>query len=93
MSSAPPLTGLSFIGFSKGRPGGRVWRAFDPAAGAELPESFHTAQPDEVERAAELAAAAAPALGARSGKSQAAVLRALADREDAGGDHVHARGE
>ncbi|MFM2130959.1 MAG: hypothetical protein RL646_162 [Verrucomicrobiota bacterium] len=80
MSSAPPLTGLSFIGFSKGRPGGRVWRAFDPAAGAELPESFHTAQPDEVERAAELAAAAAPVLGAFSGKSKAAFLRALADR-------------
>ncbi|MFM8904002.1 MAG: aldehyde dehydrogenase (NADP(+)), partial [Verrucomicrobiota bacterium] len=71
MSSDPSLTGLSFIGFTRGRVGGRTWRAFDPAAGSELPESFHTAHADEVDRAAELAAAAAPALAALSGKAKA----------------------
>ncbi len=80
MSSDAPITGLSFIGFTRGRVGGRTWRAFDPAAGSELPESFHTAHADEIDRAAELAAAAAPVLAALSGKAKAAFLRALADR-------------
>ena len=91
MSSSPALSGLSFIGASRGRAGGRTWRAFDPAAGAELPELFHAAHPDEVDRAAELAAAAAPVLAALSGKAKAAFLRALADRIDAAKPALTAR--
>lgn len=74
------LTGLSFIGFARGRPGGATLAASDPAAGVAIGPTFHTAHPDEVDAAARLAAAAAPALAALPGRAKAAFLRDLAAR-------------
>jgi len=77
------LTGLSFLGFSRGRKGGVTFAAVNPATGAALEPAFHTAHADEVEAAAKLAATAAPVLAALPGKAKAAFLRDLASRIEA----------
>jgi len=77
------LTGLSFLGFSRGRKGGVTFAAVNPATGAALEPAFHTAHADEVEAAAKLAATATPVLAALPGKAKAAFLRDLASRIEA----------
>ena len=57
------LSGLSFIGSSRGATGGAGFRAFDPAAEKELELVFHSASAAELERAVQLASAAAPTPG------------------------------
>lgn len=72
------LHGLSLIGFSTGATGGATWRAFDPAAVADLPPIFHSASAPELDRAARLAAEAAPSLAQSTGSDRGRLLRAIA---------------
>ena len=74
--------GLSLIGFNSGAAGGATFRAFDPAAGQELEPVFHSATSGELERAVQLAAAAAPAWAKLSGAERNRFLRLIADKLD-----------
>jgi NADP-dependent aldehyde dehydrogenase len=78
-----PLTGLSFIGSSRGVPGGAAIQALNPATGEHLEPSYSSASISDVNRAAELAAEASPALAATSGKDRGALLRRIAGGLDA----------
>lgn len=77
------LHGLSFIGFSRGRPTGGGYRAANPATGADLEPVFHAAADEEVDRACALAAAAAPRWAELSNAERAAFLEAVAARIEA----------
>src|SRR5579885_1300061 len=72
------LTGRSIIGFSSGKPGGIGFRAFDPQTGKPCEPEFTSASLEEVDRAVELAIAAAPDWARASGKIRAEFLRAIA---------------
>ena len=50
--------------------GGVVFKAFDPARAAELEPGFHSAAGPELERAVQLAAAAAPAWAKLTGAAR-----------------------
>ena len=91
--SLPELAGTAFLGRSRGRTGGATFRAANPATGESLGPAFHTSHPEEVDRAASLAAAAAPALGALSGSAKAAFLRDLASRIEAAASNLAARAQ
>ncbi len=86
------LTGLSFIGFSRGAPGEPAGQAITAATGEPLAPVYQTASPEETERALELAAAAFPAYSALSGTVRATFLRAIATEIEAVGDALAARG-
>ena len=72
------LQGLSLIGPELGTPGPAGFQARDPATGAALDPVFHGASAAEVDRAVDLARAAAPAFQALGGRGRAALLRAMA---------------
>ncbi|MEO6874147.1 MAG: aldehyde dehydrogenase (NADP(+)) [Opitutaceae bacterium] len=76
------LTGTSFIGFSTGLPGGPTFRAFDPTATKELEPVFHSASAFGLERAVQLAAAAAPTWAKLPGAERNRFLRLIADKLD-----------
>jgi 2,5-dioxopentanoate dehydrogenase len=80
------LTGKSFIGSADGGAGGRTFRAAAPATGRELEPVFHSASPDEVERAAALAESAFPRYSALSGGDRGAFLRSVAGNLEAIGE-------
>ena len=71
--------GGSLIGFGSGGPGGPAFKAFDPARNVELQPTFESATRDDVERAVQLAAAAAPAWARLSGAERNKFMRAVAD--------------
>jgi NADP-dependent aldehyde dehydrogenase len=73
------IHGLSLLGPDLGAPTGARFQAINPATGAALEPPFHQASPAEVNRAVDLAAAAAPELQALGGKGRAALLRAMAE--------------
>jgi NADP-dependent aldehyde dehydrogenase len=73
------LKGLSLIGPGSGEPAAAGFRAVNPGTGETLEPLFHGATRAEVDRAAALAQAAAPALQALDGKGRGALLRAMAD--------------
>ena len=64
---------------------GARFRAINPATGKELDREFVSASAEDVARAAELAAAAAPAFAAISKDERAAFLRAIAEELTADG--------
>jgi len=71
---------------------GDEWQAaIDPTEQAPLPGKFISADTGEVDRAVELAAAAAPAYAKLSGEAKAIFLRAIADEIEALGDELIAR--
>lgn len=72
--------GASLIGFGSGSPGGATFRAFDPARDAAIEPSFDSATRDDVERAAQLAAAAAPVLARLAGAERHHFLQSIADK-------------
>lgn len=74
------LQGLSLIGFGRGLPGGRTFQAYSTAADHVLEEVFHSASIEEADRAAELAAEAAPFLAATTGAGRGALLWQIAER-------------
>ncbi len=76
--SATELTGRSIIGFSSGNSGGATFRAFDPQTGKPCEPEFTSASVNEVNRAVELAVAAAPQWASSSREVRAEFLRAVA---------------
>ncbi len=70
--------GGSLIGFGSSGPGGAAFKAFDPARNASLEPSFSSAAPEDVERAVQLAVAAAPAWAKLSGAARGRFLAAIA---------------
>ena len=81
----------SMLGGAHGSRGGKTFRAFDPARAESIEPDFVRASPSEVERAATLAAAAAPAFAATTGADRRQLLHRLADRLDATGPELVAR--
>jgi len=75
--------GGSLIGFGSSGSNGTTFRGFDPAKGVALEPSFIAATLDDVQRAAELAAAAAPVFGRLSGAARGKFLRAIATNLEA----------
>jgi len=75
--------GGSLIGFRSSGAGGKTFQAFDPARGVALEPSFSSAGQAEVERAVQLAAAAAPVLAKLSGAQRNHFVRAIADNLEA----------
>ena len=72
--------GASFIGFGSGSPGGATFKAFDPAKNTSIEPEFFSATLADVDRAAQLAAAAAPLWAALSGAERNRFLRLIADK-------------
>jgi alpha-ketoglutaric semialdehyde dehydrogenase len=85
------LIGLSFIGAQRGQSGGATFHGYNPATGESLTPEYHSASAAEVERAAQLAAAAFPVFSATTGKQRGAFLRAIAANIEALGDTLYAR--
>lgn len=83
--------GGSLIGFGSSGDGGAVFQAFDPARGAHIDPSFSSATFADVERAVQLAAAAAPAWVRLSGAQRNQFLRAIADNLEAKASDLVAR--
>jgi len=83
--------GGSLIGFGSSGAGGAAFKALDPAQNIPLEPSFLSATLADVDRAAELAAAAAPALARLSGAGRAKFLRAVAANLEAKVDDLVAR--
>jgi NADP-dependent aldehyde dehydrogenase len=83
--------GGSLIGFGPGGPGGRTFKAFDPARNVELEPPFSSATADDVGRAAKLAAAAAPVWAKLSGAARGKFLRAIAENLERKADDLVAR--
>jgi alpha-ketoglutaric semialdehyde dehydrogenase len=78
-----PLTGQSFIGSTRGSAAGAAFQALNPATGERLGPVYYSALPDDVNRAAELAAQAFPVYASTCGKNKGAFLRRIAERLDA----------
>ncbi len=72
------LSGRSLVGEQAGE-NGRPFRAVNPVDGTELDPAFHAATTDDIDRSANLAAAAFPSVGCLSGRMRAALLRRIAD--------------
>lgn len=75
--------GGSLIGFGSSGLGGATFQAFDPARGVSFEPLFSSATNEDVDRAAKLAAAAAPLLAKLSGAQRNRFLRAVADNLEA----------
>jgi NADP-dependent aldehyde dehydrogenase len=75
--------GASLIGFGSSGPGGASFQAFDPARGQPFEPAFFSATVQDVERAAQLAAAAAPAWAKLSGAARYQFLQAIATNLEA----------
>src|SRR5687768_10016031 len=72
------LHGKSLIAGTRGQPGGRTFRAFNPATSQSLEPDFHEASPGEVDRALSAAAEAFAEYRARSGADRAQLLEEIA---------------
>ena len=79
---AARLETRSLVGHGAGE-GGARFRAHNPATGAALEPEFLAATADDLERAAALAAQAAPEYGRRTGPEKSAFLRAIAGELEA----------
>jgi alpha-ketoglutaric semialdehyde dehydrogenase len=83
--------GGSLIGFGSSGAEGATFKAFDPAKNTPLEPSFLSATAADVERAAELAALAAPVLARLSGAARGKFLRAIAANLETKVDDLVAR--
>lgn len=83
--------GASLIGFGSSGLGGGSFKAYDPAKNVFIEPSFSTADKADVERAVQLAAAAAPGLARLSGVARGKFLRAIAANLEAKVDDLVAR--
>jgi NADP-dependent aldehyde dehydrogenase len=72
------LRGRSFIGWASGAEGGKKFTAINPATNSALEPAYASAQPEEVDRAALLAAQAFNTYSRFSGKEKAVFLRTIA---------------
>lgn len=85
------LTGLSIIGSKRGRKSGITFNAFEPYAGVAIEPPFHSAEPEELETAAELAEQARIPYGRTPARERAQFLRTIAESIEALGDTLIAR--
>ena len=88
------MTALRGVHFVAGVPevgDGAVFTAVDPQPGTSLAPSYHEANPAQIARAGEAAAAAAPVFAAMPGTQRATLLRTIADGLIALGDTLVAR--
>lgn len=83
--------GGSLIGFGSSGAGGATFKAFDPARNTALEPTFLAATTADADRAAVLAAAAAPALARLSGADRGKFLRAIAANLETKADDLVAR--
>ncbi|MCE9673048.1 aldehyde dehydrogenase (NADP(+)) [Myxococcus stipitatus] len=72
-------TGLSLIGAGRGEPGGQVFTGWNPTENVALEPRFHSARPQDVERACQLAEEAAPTFAALSARQRAVFLEHVAE--------------
>src|ERR1700744_1996464 len=77
------LTGLSFIGGSRGAREGKVFQAANPQTATNLEPNFYSASSAEIDRAVVAGSEALTTYSQASGKSKAAFLRRAADGLDA----------
>jgi len=75
--------GGSLIGFGSSGPGGAFFKAFDPARNVYLEPSFQSATAEDVDRAVQLAAVAAPAWAKLTGADRNKFICAIADKLEA----------
>jgi len=80
------LEGSHFIGPDRSARGGDVFHGIDPASGKRLEPAYREATPDEIDRAANMAAEAFEDLRARPPADKAALLDRIAAEIDALGD-------
>ncbi|MEZ5425824.1 MAG: aldehyde dehydrogenase (NADP(+)) [Pyrinomonadaceae bacterium] len=80
------LTGLSIIGSGRGKPNSRTFSAFDPKTGEEIGPQFFSADPQELQKAVDLAEAARIGYGKLSGLEKARFLRKIAETIENLGD-------
>ncbi|WP_158945678.1 aldehyde dehydrogenase (NADP(+)) [Granulicella sp. S190] len=85
------LEGLSLIDNGSTTHRGEVFHAVNPASGEVLEPAFYSACADDLDRAAGLAAIAAPTFAATPGTQRAALLRAMADGLTANAEPIVAR--
>ncbi|MDP1579025.1 MAG: aldehyde dehydrogenase (NADP(+)) [Candidatus Didemnitutus sp.] len=83
--------GSSLIGFGSGGPGGASFKAFDPAMDIFIEPSFPTVDASDVERAVQLAVAAAPAWAKLAGAQRGKFLRCIAENLESKIDDLVAR--
>src|SRR5579862_8318715 len=82
------LTGLSFIGSQRGTRTGDGFQAFAPHTGEPLQPVFRSATPQDLDRAAKLAAEAFGAYSQTTSKARAGFLRYIADAFEAHRDEL-----
>jgi 2,5-dioxopentanoate dehydrogenase len=85
------LSGLSLIGDQTAERGGAGFRAVNPANGTDLEPAFYSATKADIDRAANLAEAAFPALADLGGRERAKFLRRIADGLDSEGAAIMER--
>lgn len=83
--------GGSLIGFGSSGPGGATFQAHDPARDTPIEPTFLSATDADVERAVQLAAAAAPAWARLSGAVRQRFLQAIAKNLEAKADDLVVR--
>lgn len=78
MLPSPSLHGFSLIAGDRGAPGGRTFRAVNPAGGPPLGPDFHEASPEEADLALGRAREAQGAFAHTTGETRARLLEAIA---------------
>lgn len=91
MSQSDGLKGISLIGLGEASGGGTKFTAMNPATGQAIGPDFFAALPNEVDRAANLAAEAFLPYSALAAKKRAEFLRAIAANIEASLDQIVAR--
>ncbi|TLX65035.1 aldehyde dehydrogenase (NADP(+)) [Stutzerimonas nosocomialis] len=79
----PDIRGHNYIAGERSATGSTILQSLDASTGEALPYGFHQATEDEVNAAAEAAAAAYPVYRALSADARATFLEAIADELDA----------
>src|SRR5690606_4253439 len=85
-SNMPDILGQNYIAGGRSAVGSTILQSYDAQSGEALPFSFHQATADEVNAAAEAAAAAYPAYRSLPAAKRAEFLEACAAEIDALGD-------
>lgn len=85
------LTGRSILGPQLGATSGKTLHATNPATGEQLEPVFYAASPEEVDRAASLAAAAFADYSRLPGKAKGKFLRRIAEAIEALGEEFISR--
>ena len=85
------LTGRSIIGFRRSDANVDVFRAINPASGAELTPDYHVASATEVDQAVQLAGSAFESYRRSTPKVKSAFLRKIAENIESLGDVLEAR--